>query len=318
MENERFMFRVLEMYYTDELSQAEIAKKMRVSRATISRTILKAKQEGYVTISIHHPENTQHHLEEQLETKYKIQEVVIASPEKGKTVREQVNQEVTTYLSRVLKNGMTLGITWGLTLGSLIEHFKHDTRVESFNLKDVKVVPFIGTANLIEFDIFMQRNHANFYALELAEILKGIGYQLPAPMYVSNKKAKEVLEDDRLISQVLHQAALADIGLLPIGPMTEQSSIVKSGVLSIETMHQMKKAGAVGEVIGNFFTEEGIFVENEMSERMIGITREQLFQVPIRVGIAYGKNRVAAIKGALNSQMINVLITDSTTAKDLL
>ncbi|MDO4169530.1 MAG: sugar-binding domain-containing protein [Lachnospiraceae bacterium] len=318
MENERFMFRVLEMYYTDELSQAEIAKKMRVSRATISRTILRAKQEGYVTISIHHPENTQHHLEKQLETKYGMQEVVIASPEKGKTVREQVNQEVTAYLLRVLKSGMTLGITWGLTLGSFIESLKRDTRMRNVNLKDVKVVPFIGTANLIEFDIFMQRNHANLYALELAEILKGIGYQLPAPMYVSNKKAKEVLESDALISQVLQQAACADIGFLPIGPVTEQSSFVKSGVLSIESMHQMKEEGAVGEVIGNFFTEDGRFLENEMSERMIGISREQLVHVPLKVGIAYGKDRVPAIKGALNSHIINVLITDSTTAKNLL
>lgn len=317
MENERFMFRVLEMYYTDELSQAEIAKEMNVSRATISRTILKARQEGYVTISIHHPDHKKHHLEQQLEKKYGLQEMLIASSEKGKNIREQVNQEAGDYLLRVLRHGMTLGITWGLTIGSFIEHLKTDPGIRSAYLKDIKVVPFIGTANLIEFDMIMQKNHASFYAIELAEILKGVGYQLPAPMYVSNKEARQLFAQDPLVAYVLHQAALADIGFLPIGAMKEESSIVRSGMLSVKSLNQMKQKGAVGEVIGNFFTEDGTFLDNEMSERMIGVTREQLFRIPLRVGIAYGKERVAAMKGALNSQIINVLITDSTTAKYL-
>ncbi|MEE1312492.1 MAG: sugar-binding domain-containing protein [Lachnospiraceae bacterium] len=318
MENERFMFRVLEMYYTDEMSQAEIAKKMNVSRATICRTIFKAKQEGHVTIHIHHPKNSQHVLEEKIERCYGLTESVIASVERGENIQEKVNHEAVRYLFRVLKNHMTLGITWGLTIGSFIEQLKKTQKQLPFHVKDIKVVPFVGTAISNEADYLLQKNHANLYAMELAEILKGIGYQLPAPMYVSSLEAKKILEDDPLISRVIKMTKQADIGLLPIGQLSEQASIVKSGVLSLENMKQLQEAGGAGEVLGNFFCEDGTFLDTDIQGYTIGISREQLMKIPLRIGIAYGKDRVSAIKGALNCNIINVLITDSMTAEALL
>lgn len=41
---ERLMFRVLDMYYNEELSQEVIAKKFHISRSTISRIITRAKK----------------------------------------------------------------------------------------------------------------------------------------------------------------------------------------------------------------------------------------------------------------------------------
>ena len=41
-------------------------------------------------------------------------------------------------------------------------------------------------------------------------------------------------------------------------------------------------------------------------------------QIPIRVGIAYGKDKTDAIKGALKGKIINVLITDNATAEAIL
>lgn len=316
MGNERFMFRVLEMYYSDELSQAEIAKRMNVSRATISRTIWKAKQEGYVTITIHHPQDSEHRLEEKLEKKYGLQECIVVPVTECENEREKVNEEVAQYLLRILKDHMTLGITWGLTIGSFIEYLK--AKKLPFHKKGIKVLPFVGTAILQDADHALQKNHANLYALELAEVLKGVGYQLPAPMYVSSPEAKKVFEKDPIIARVLSLTKKADLGLLPIGQLSKEASIVRTGVLSLEEMDQLQREGAVGEVLGNFFKEDGTFLKTEMQKRVIGISKEELFQIPLRVGIAYGKNRVKAIKGAVSNKIINVLITDSITARGLI
>jgi transposase len=44
--DERFLIKVVDMYYNEEMSQEKIAKKLDVSRATISRALTKAKKEG--------------------------------------------------------------------------------------------------------------------------------------------------------------------------------------------------------------------------------------------------------------------------------
>lgn len=318
MGDDRFMFRVLEMYYTNEMSQAEIAKKMNVSRATISRTIWKAKQEGVVSITIHHPHNSQHLLEEEIERQYGLKECIVVPVAEGEDVREKVNYEAVQYLFRVLKDHMTLGITWGLTIGSLIDDLKKYVRNQPVYLKGIKVVPFVGTVVSRETDRLFQKNHASLYAVELAEVLKGIGYQLPAPMYASSPEIKQVFKKDPAIAQVLELSEKADVGLLPVGQLSKEASIVKTGVLPEDRMERLKENGGVGEILGNFFKKDGTIIETDMQERIIGIGREQLMKLPLRIGLAYGKDRILAICGALNSGMINILITDSVTASGLI
>lgn len=317
MNNEHFMFRVLEMYYTEELSQAEIAKRMQVSRATISRTIYKAKQEGYVTIQIHYPKDSQCRLEEKLEKRYGLNEVIIAPVSEGEDVRRKVNEEIIQYLLRVLKNNMTISITWGKTIGSMIEQLKKDTRLSSLNVKGIQIVPFTGTAMLRNPERSFQDTHANIHAIEMAGALNGAGYQLPVPMYVSSVETKQVLEEDPNIRSVIEIAEKADLGMVPIGQLTKEASIVKSGILPEEEMEALVSQGAAGEILGNFFDIDGNPIDAAFTEHIIAIKKEQFLKIPNRIGIAYGEDRIKATIGALNSGMINVLFTDSKTAEQL-
>ena len=51
---------------------------------------------------------------------------------------------------------------------------------------------------------------------------------------------------------------------------------------------------------------------------MIGISLESMSKIPIRVGVAHGKEKTEAIKGALKGKLINVLVTDAETARTLI
>lgn len=46
--DERFLMKVADMYYRDELSQDIIASKLNISRTTVSRALTSAKQAGYI------------------------------------------------------------------------------------------------------------------------------------------------------------------------------------------------------------------------------------------------------------------------------
>ena len=75
--DERFLMKVVDMYYKEEMSQEKIAKKLDVSRTTISRALAKAKKDGFVKIIIDFPAENSIELEKELEEKYQMKEVIV-------------------------------------------------------------------------------------------------------------------------------------------------------------------------------------------------------------------------------------------------
>lgn len=74
--DDRFLMKIVDMYYKQDMSQEKIAKRLNVSRTTISRALARAKKEGFVKILIDFPAENSINLEKQLEEKYSIKEVV--------------------------------------------------------------------------------------------------------------------------------------------------------------------------------------------------------------------------------------------------
>ena len=68
--DDRFLMRVADMYYQQEMLQDEIAKKLNVSRTTVSRALTKAKKEGYIKIIMDFPSENVIELEKELEKKF--------------------------------------------------------------------------------------------------------------------------------------------------------------------------------------------------------------------------------------------------------
>ncbi|MDI6920766.1 winged helix-turn-helix transcriptional regulator [Clostridium botulinum] len=50
--DDRILYKVVQMYYIDNMTQSEIAKRLGQYRTTISRMLKKAREEGIVTINI--------------------------------------------------------------------------------------------------------------------------------------------------------------------------------------------------------------------------------------------------------------------------
>ena len=76
-------------------------------------------------------------------------------------------------------------------------------------------------------------------------------------------------------------------------------------------------AGAVGDISLRFFDEHGAPVRTSLDDRVLGITTAQLRKVPRVVAIAGGLDKVDAIAAALGAGIVNVLLTDQSTAQAL-
>jgi DNA-binding transcriptional regulator LsrR (DeoR family) len=108
------------------------------------------------------------------------------------------------------------------------------------------------------------------------------------------------------------------LALVGIGAVEPSRLLAASGnVFSGRELESLSARGAVGDICLRFFDAEGVPVITPLNDRVIAIELEDLKRASRVIGIAGGRRKTAAIRGALQGHWINVLITDRATAERL-
>lgn len=322
LREERFIDKVVEMHYKQGLSQQEIAELLDVSRATISRTLTKAKKEGYVEIRINNLDSSRISMEEDLEKKFNLKEAVVASNRKDEDIGDTIAFYATDYLLRVIKNHMTVAMSRGVTLQKMITSLEKDVRRRFLKLKDVNVVPLEGATNVLTTIKKEYRlAYSNYMTEETARLLNGKGYEILAPQFVSSPAVRDIFVQEKSVKDVLQMAASADIAFVGIGTTHMSKEIVNSmfqnGVSVRGKYKHMARKGGVGEIIGHVIDKQGNMVNDAIEDSLICLELEKFKKIPIRVGVAYGMEKAEAILSTLRGGLVNVLITDEEVAEFL-
>ncbi|MEH8097960.1 sugar-binding transcriptional regulator [Gallibacterium anatis] len=297
-------------YYEHELTQEEIANKFNLSRIKIGRLLKKAREEGVVEINVkYHPIYTSQ-LEKRLIDEFGIQRALIAIDEPNETEqRKQVAALVSSYLSHTLKDGMTIAVGQGRNVASVGEH------VGIFPAKSCKFICGIGG---------VQRNgepvDADHTCRNLARNFSGINETLYAPAYLENKEFRDVFMKNGVIKETLDRARKADIALVGIGDMNENSYMVQLGWFTPQEVTEAKiNLGVIGDIAGyGFFNLQGKPVETVMSNRVIGLSLDDLRAIPCVIGIASESSKAMAILGALRTGIINIIATTASNVNTIL
>ncbi|SMB95023.1 DNA-binding transcriptional regulator LsrR, DeoR family [Thermanaeromonas toyohensis ToBE] len=309
-EHLHFLIRVAELYYLEGLNQQEIAAKFRVSRATISRAIQQARELGIIKIEINGYKEDFLDLERELESRFGLREaILVPSSDSIEQLFKNIGKAVAGYLLRIVRPGDIIGVSWGRTLRAAIEALK-ETHVSRRNITAVPLVGGVGETNL--------EVHSNSLAMELANIFGGTWHALHAPALVSSAAVCQALLEDSSIHEVLEKGKKADIALVGIGATVESSTMIDTGYFTLQEIEALKLKGAVGDTCSRFFDLEGNSCAPELEKRTIGISLEDLKKIPIVIGVAGGSNKVKSIWGALKGRLINVLVTDERTAREVL
>ena len=74
---------------------------------------------------------------------------------------------------------------------------------------------------------------------------------------------------------------------------------------------------AVRDISLRFFDADGGFVKTPLDDRVIGMSLEELSKIGRVIALAGGQSKTAAIRGALRTGVIDLLITDQFTAARL-
>jgi deoxyribonucleoside regulator len=314
-QNIRFLIKTANLYYKEGLSQAEIAKQLGTSRASIGRALKTAQEQGYVRIVFDFPAESHFSidLERQLENKLNMKEVIIAEN------TDDIANEASLFLARTIKNKDSIGLTWGRTMETIVNTFDKNILHRDIKVSNVEIIPLTGTsipstANVDD----LRLAYSSLLASKLANTLKGRSYPFPAPLYVRNKTVKDILLKEPEIKNILEKGTHCNMAVFGIGLITEHSSITALDPDMSSSILELSEKGAIGEIMGHPFDKNGVLVPNEVSERIIGISLEHLKEIPKRIAVAYGNEKAQAIHAVCKSGLANILITDAQTALSLL
>ncbi|RXY67000.1 transcriptional regulator LsrR, partial [Klebsiella pneumoniae] len=112
-----------------------------------------------------------------------------------------------------------------------------------------------------------------------------------------------------------------DAAVVGIGAIDQRrdATILRSGYISEGEQLMYARKGAVGDILGYFLQADGRPVEGlEIHRELLGVTLDELAQLPTIVGVAGGEEKAQAIYAALIGKRINGLVTEETTARAVL
>ena len=296
------------LYYLLDYTQNEIAKKLGVSRPTVSRMLQTAKKEGIVQIKIRDMEENVDTLEVALEKKYKLKKAVVAPvPQyEDHIIKTTIGLKAAEYLDTIVKDDDIIGVTWGTTL----YHVAVELKKKSVN--NVRIVQLKGG---------ISHSETNTYVSEILYLFGKAFHttplHLPLPAIVDQVVVKQAMMADRHIKSIIDTGKEANIALFTCGPVKSESLLFKLGYFTDEDL-EMLYSKAVGDICSRFFDQEGQICNDSLNERTLGIDLSELKEKEYSILVAGGNQKVDSIHAALKGEFANVLITDQYTARFVL
>jgi DNA-binding transcriptional regulator LsrR (DeoR family) len=306
----RLMSAVLTLYYVQELTQSEVARRLGLSTAKVNRLLQQARRQGMVEITIRAPFEHLFDLEARLKAIFGLMDAVVIPPipEDPNLMVHNLGRAGAEYLLGHLRDGDIVAIGGGTAVHAVVQ------AIEPRRSYDVQVVPILGAVQgQVTTDV-------NYLATQLATRLGGKAYQLHAPAFVETREHREVLLSMGPIKEILDIARQATVALLGVGTVDyEASRFVQFTALSAEDMQRIAEFyKGVGEIGAYIYDVQGMPCAEEYADRVIGLTLSELRQIPFAIGVAGTAAKALPIYAGLRGGYLHALITDEAAARGVL
>ncbi|HUQ77975.1 MAG TPA: sugar-binding domain-containing protein [Patescibacteria group bacterium] len=300
--------RVARLFFEEQLTKVEIASRLGISRFRVARLLDRALAEGVVRIEFRDTPAEDRELGRLVRNRFGVSRCVVAASDDDPAVA-RLGAEVVDGL---LDPGDAIGIAWGSTVARL---------VGAMPVRDdpsIDVVQLAGSSAS-----FAANEDPGDLTRVLAERLGARHHRIHAPAFVESVELRSALIRLAEVSATVQRFDALAVAVLGIGAFGEghrsaSSSLLRSGALTDEEVAALGALGAVGDLIVHPFTADGRFVAADLAARAIAISIDQLRAVPTVVAVASGEAKLGAIRAALATGLVDVLVTDASTATGLL
>ncbi|HZJ09410.1 MAG TPA: sugar-binding domain-containing protein [Trueperaceae bacterium] len=297
------MHRTATLYYLEDATQADIAARLGVSRASVSRLLSEARREGIVRIEVvAPPDRDMDELELRVAGALGLDAVWLSRlPARG-PAGERLAPALSTALQAVgLVAGDVLLVSSGRTVYEAAQ-------AELPSLPNVLLAPMIGGHDEAE-AWYAPNEIVRQFALKVG----GIPTFLYAPA-LPGPELHESLRQDPSARRVIEMWSAARCAIMGVGapPLSRTSlpSFVRNDMNTLQA--------AVGDVCSRFYDSEGVAVPFPGWERLLATGLEVVQRIPTCIAVAAGREKLDAIRAGSAARYFNQLVTDAETAAALL
>lgn len=296
------------LYYEEERPQKEISDTLNISRSQVSKYLAKAKKLGIVETIIHDNIANQYaDLEQEIKHIFSLENVILCATVDPSVQKTQLAHTALDHFLRIAKPDSIVAVAGGSTMQQMAYNYPYTRPMEG-----VTFVPLSGGLGKTHQDIQANVN------CELFSRHSGGDYlQLHAPIIVDSSFTKNILLKESFVDSIFTVAKKADICLLGIGnaPIYEE---MRSTYLTKTDLTSLDRDIVVGDVSYIFIDRNGNIADCPWNKQVIALDLADLRNIPVRLGVAAGGEKVSAIATAIKSGIINSLVTDISTAQKLL
>jgi len=295
------------LYYIGGRTQDEIAATLAISRQAAQRLVALALTEKLIRFRVDHPIGACMELGEALAARYRLRtwDVVPGGGPGGALAAVAVAGARLLERWFAQKAPITLGVATGRTLRAIA------AELPPLSAPQHKVFSLCG---IIARD---GRAIAAEPVMQLAERTGAQCYPMPLPVVVGTVAEREVLQAQGIYQRLCEIAAESRYLMVGIGHIGWGAPVHAQGVITDAELAELIEAGAVGEIAGRPFDATGQPVNSRINERVTGLAVTP-GEAGVRVGVAAGADKVAALHAALEGGLINAAITDEPTARAVL
>lgn len=299
---------VARLFFERQLTKVEIAARLGISRFRIARLLDRAVAEGVVQIEFRDAPRQDRELARAVAERFDVgRSVVAATDDAGAVARLGADA-----IDALLDPGESIGIAWGSTVARVVR------AMQPRNDPTIDVIQLAGSSAALD-----TTGDPGDLTRVLAERLGGRAHRIHAPAFVESAELRSALERQPEVAGTIARfdplgMALVGVGAFGGAGRPASSSLIRSGALSRADLERLSGLGAVGDLLVHPFTVDGRFVGPDLASRAIAISIDQLRRVPTVVAVAAGTAKVQAIRGALATGVVGVLVTDAPTARGLL
>lgn len=308
----RLIARVAQMYYIEGRRQADIARHLHMSQATVSRMLKKAQDEKMVRRTIVAPPGTYGDLEAALREHFKLPEAIIVecAEDRDGAIMARIGEAAAHFIESTLQANEIIGVSsWSETLLKMVDNI-HPMKADKAKYV-VQTLGGIGNPGV--------QSHATQLTTRLAKLTGAEPRLLAAQGVAQSREAKLVMVSDPYVRETMDLFGKITLAIVGIGAVEPSAMLSRSGnVFSANELTELTEAGAVGDISLRFFDRTGKVIKTPLDDRVIGISLEELAKVDRVIALAGGRAKTEAIFGALKTGILDVLITDKFTAKRLL
>jgi len=291
---------VAEAYYLRDESKVAIADRLHITRFQAARLLTLAREAGMVHIEVRAPGGIDRELSALVQAKLGVARALVITSLAGASPLDDIGFTLARTVADVVEPGDIVGLTWSratIAMTQQLSHLQPCSLVQlGGHVEGVTGMP--GTVEIVQ---------------RAAQVSGGRSFPIYAPLVVQDGHTAQSLRTQPTIASAIELFAQLDVAVVSVGAWMSSGSTIYDTVPE-SLRRSATDMGVVGEIGGRLFDRAGQPVPDLIDDRIIGISLEELRQVPEVIATSYGAYRAVATIAAARAGLIKTLIADRSLA----